>query len=244
MAMMIMRSPDGDPAGGAPAGGAPPGSAPPAAPPAAAPPAAGNEPANPSHRDWNGLNVTMRAVVDGLKVQGEALAKLAGAPAAKPEPATTGNAAVDTAVAEVAGLRAYLTLTTALLDAEIKGAQREALTLMWQGAGRPVDGIADWVTKHRAMLGPVSAIASPPAPVIPPIAPSDAGAPVSTHVGDGRPTGHPLSWPLDMVGKMKPGEYRAAIQEFEKGAGGSPAMEFFDKRAAAAEERRAASRKR
>ena len=73
---------------------------------------------------------------------------------------------------------------------------------------------------------------------VPPIAPSDAGAPISMYDGDGRPTGHPLSWPLEYCQRMGPGKYREAVDEFERTAGGSTSLKFFERRAAAGEERR------
>mgnify|MGYP001570694529 FL=1 len=234
----ILLAPDGDPAGGSP-----PSSTPPASPPAAAPPAAGGEPANPSHKDWNALAANLRAMADGVKAQTEMLGKLTSSPAAppKPEPAPTGNAAADAALAKVSNMEAHLALREALADAEVKGAQREALTLMWQGAGRPAEGLAEWVAKHRAMLGgnnPASPPLSAP-PVVPPIAPSDTGPPVSTHSVDGKPQGHPLTWPMELVGKMKPEEYRAAIREFEDRSGRSSSVKkFFDARQQAQDARR------
>lgn len=227
------QTPDG-------AGGQAATTAPPAGQPAAG---TGSETAAPSHKDWNGLVSTFREFTTTIKAQQDTLAKLIpAAEPAKKEPPPTGNASVDSMVAELKGRTAELDFRSALADAEVKGSQREALMLMWQGAGRPTEGLSEWVTKHRGLLGgPASNGAAPPVPpvqVTPPKAPSDTGAPVTVQSNDGRPQGHPLSWPLEIVAKMKPEEYRGAIKEFEDKGGGSSVMKYFDERRRAAEERR------
>ena len=201
------------------------------APPAAPPP----EPAAPSHRDWNGMATSIRELVSSNK---ELLAavKLAPGPAPgkeqeKSAPLPVGTPANDPRVAEV-------DIKLALMDAEIKGPQRDALVLMWNGAGRPTENLSEWVTKHRALLGAAPAVVPPVVPPVPPRAPSDTGPPVSVLTADGKPQGHPLSWPIELVTKMKPEEYRTAIKEFEDKGGSSSVNKYFDERRRAAEERR------
>ena len=235
----IMRSPDGDTTGGAPPAAAPPAAAPPAAPPAGspAPPAAGNEPAAPSHRDWNAMRADMRAIADELK----GARAQAGKEPPKLEPApSSGNAAVDAALAGIESRFAEADFRDALADAEIKGPHRDALKLMWQGSGRPTQDIAAWIGRHRAMLGAAGPANVQPVPiaVVPPKAPSDTGQPVSATASDGKPTGHPLQWPVDLISKMTPEAYRAAIRDYESHGAGSTAKTYFAARRAAAEERR------
>lgn len=75
-------------------------------------------------------------------------------------------------------------------------------------------------------------------PHTPPRAPSDTGPPVSVHSSDGRPQGHPMSWPIELVTKMKPEEYRNAIRDFEEGASTNRVARVFRERIAAAEARK------
>ena len=200
----------------APEDSAGPGGTPPATPPEGAAPATppvtppeSEVPANPSKADWKSYAVTQRKVLDALTAIAD---KLNGPPPAPKEEKTQTPATPAASLKpadEVAQLRAEMALRDALADAGVTNAQhRKALEKMWR-QDHPADAGA-WVTEQVAILGwaPKTAPAEAPKPIVPPIAPSNTGAPATPN-GRAELPANPLEWPEEVAMKNQDAFMRA-----------------------------------
>ena len=182
-----------------------PASAPPAAPAAAAP---APEVAAPSKDDWVGMVKSMRTIAD-------ALTKGALPAPAKPQPAPSADVA--TVAADLAAVKRDLALERAFSAHGVAATSplRELISIAAASANPP--DLSAFVAQY-ARLGN-SAVAppatAPPAPVIPPIAPTNTGAPQAGPSATSTRTDNPRQWPPEKVNAMSVEEFRAEMAAYD-----------------------------
>ena len=197
----------------------PPAATPAPAPAAPAAPAAPVPPATPapelSHRELVEARVEIRQATKAIT---DAMAKLTPAPPPDPKDPKAGN----DLMAKMQQQSVDLAFQAAALEADIKGEPREALKLMWKGAGSPTEGLGDWIEKHKKFVTPAAPAAAPAAPSPSPSHPTPP-APVAPD-GDGGLTAlHPASWPQAARDKLTYPDYLKACEAWEarQNAGGA-----------------------
>lgn len=164
--------------------------------------------AAPSKEDWAGLAKSLRTIAAALPQVVK--------PAEAPKQVVKSDAAGDasTALAEIASLRFEIGLRDAMSAAGITTGPVAELITKAAKADKPTD-LTEYVAKY-AGLGRVAS--APVAPIVPPVAPSNSGAPKGP--GSDTVSGDPRHWPEDVVKKMSVENFRKAVAEFEATAGG------------------------
>lgn len=211
-----------DPSGGTPGGGTPP---PPSDGGNGAPPAAGNEPANPSHKDWNAAAANMRktqeavSAIPGLvaaevgKAMEATFAKL-GLGVQPPSPAPAGGGAPAPVAGGGVDFQRELALRDAMDEHDVPKDKRPTVRRLF-AAEKPGD-VGGWVKQtmsdpyFKSAPGGASGPPSPGAPPVPPAPGVDPGPPAGV-----APSVEPfniLKAPPHVIDKMTPEDVVASLQ--------------------------------
>ena len=182
----------------------------------------GDEPAQPSHRDWNRLAQGMRETNDAVKA---ALAALQAGSVPQKQKGTETVPNESAALAEISKMRSELAFRDALDAAGVSDTkQRTVLQKMWK-ADAPAD-VETWMPEAVDLAGFKKAATVPvttpvTTPVTIPTAASNTGAPVSSPSTD--LPANPLEWPPAVVEKMITEDFRKALEKHRATSGrGNP----------------------
>jgi hypothetical protein len=179
--------------------------------------------AQPSHRDWNEMAKNQRALLETVEKLTAALHPRQEPPKTEAKPTVD----VATLAAELAEMKTELAFKEALIAAGVVGEHSEDLKLMWVGAGKPKENLADWIKGKASRFQSASTAAIPTPPVAPARAPSNTGAPAAAPGAPGTPDGDPMTWPPEVIDRYSPAELRKAIADFRDKARGGGALANF-----------------
>ncbi len=218
----VCSSDDGQSGGG---GGSTPATPPvadattPVTTPAVVTPAPADAGAQPSHRDWGQMAVTMRKILEKL----DQPAPVAPAPAARPAAAATPTTA--DAVSEVAAMRRELELRDAMDAAGVDPKNRATVKRLY-AAEQPQD-LNSWLDGAMKDFGwkagsAAASIPVAPAPVSTAVNPASAPSNTGPPAGNGAPTldPNPMKWPREVLEAMSPEDRKSAMDKYVRNLGG------------------------
>lgn len=194
-------------------------------PPPAAPPApTASAPFIPTKEEWVESRKEMRQIRELLMKQTGAPAVTNNVTAAPAAPASTSP----DLVAQVEDIKMDLAIERALRAAKVADNDPLAETLADLVKAKKPPDVAAFITQRAAALRPAGAAV--PAPVVPPAAPSNTGAPASAPSAATTLPDDPRRWPPEVVEKLSPQEFRAALDKYTSAKSGINPLRHLRKR--------------